>query len=37
MKKLMALMVMALTFAVVAGSAEPKADMPIPGCLPCGQ
>jgi len=36
MKKLMALLVLALTFAAVGGSAQPKKDLPIPGCLPCG-
>jgi hypothetical protein len=36
MKKLFAMLVLTLTFAAVAGSAVPK-DLPLPGCLPCGQ
>ncbi len=35
MKKLFAMMMLALTLAVVAGSAAPVNDLPFPGCLPC--
>lgn len=35
MKKIFAMIALTLTLAVVAGSAAPKGDMPIPSCLPC--
>jgi len=35
MKKLFATMALALTFAVLAGSATPQTDMPGPTCYPC--
>jgi hypothetical protein len=35
MKKLFAMMALAFTFAVVAGSAVPQTDLPIPNCFPC--
>lgn len=36
MKKVLAMLALAMTFAAVAGSAAPK-DVPFPGCYPCGQ
>lgn len=36
MKKLLAMLALTLTFAVVAGSATSTNDLPIPGCYPCG-
>ncbi len=35
MKKIMALLVLALTFAAVGSSAAPQKDLPIPSCYPC--
>jgi hypothetical protein len=34
MKKLLAMMVLTLTFAAVAGTSAPK-DLPMPDCFPC--
>jgi hypothetical protein len=35
MKKLFAMLALALTFAAVAGSQESKKDLPLPKCYPC--
>jgi len=35
MKKIFAMLALALTFAAVAGSQQPKKDAPMPKCYPC--